>query len=184
MKTPPFTLFLILIVGLTGVIGFTQQDESGQGNPYADLKPDANGRLSQVRMQPLFRIVADKDIENDKRLRDYTYIERDEEHKLDNKGQIKSTEVKTYEVMEIYGEQVQRLIAKNDKPLAAKDAEKEEAKVRKIIDKRKNESGDARRKRAQKEEKDRDEGRQFVREIADAYNFHLAGTESLGGRDA
>ena len=37
-------------------------------------------------MQQLFRVVADKDIENDKRLRDYTYIERDEEHKLGGKG--------------------------------------------------------------------------------------------------
>jgi hypothetical protein len=129
-------------------------------------------------------VVADKDIENDKRLRDYTYIERDEEHKLDGKGQIKSTEVKTYELMEIYGEQVQRLIEKGDKPLDAKDAAKEEEKVQKIIDKRKSESEDERRKREQKEEKDREQGRQFVREVADAYNFRLVKTESLGGRDA
>ncbi len=134
-------------------------------------------------MQQLFRIVADKDIENDKRLRDYTYVERDEEHKLDGKGQIKSTEVKTYEVMELYGEKVQRLIEKNDKALDAKDAAKEEEKIQKVIDKRKNESEDARRKRERKEEKDREEGRQFVREVADAYNFRLVGTESLGGRE-
>src|SRR5216684_3756693 len=62
------------------------------------LQPDARGVLSQQQMQQLFRVVADKDIENDKRLRDYTYIERDEEHKLDGKGQVKSTDVKTYEV--------------------------------------------------------------------------------------
>ncbi len=70
-------------------------------------------------MQELFRVVADKDIENDKRLRNYTYVERDEEHKLDRKGQVRSTEIKTYEVMELYGEQVQRLIEKNDKTLDA-----------------------------------------------------------------
>ncbi len=135
-------------------------------------------------MQQLFRVVADKDIENDKRLRDYTYIERDEEHKLDGKGQIKSTEVKTYEVMELYGEQVQRLIRKDDKALDAKDAAKEEEKIQKVIDKRKNESDDARKKRELKEEKDREEGRKFVREVADAYSFHLVGTEPLGGREA
>src|SRR5271156_4002991 len=99
-----------------------------------DLKPDASGKLSQEQMQQLLRIVADKDLENDKRLRDYTYIERDEEHKLDGKGQVKSTEIKTYEVMEIYGEQVQRLIEKDDKKLDAKDAAKEEEKVQKVID--------------------------------------------------
>lgn len=132
----------------------------------------------------MFRVVADKDIENDKRLRDYTYIERDEEHKLDGKGEIKSTEVKTYDVMEIYGEQVQRLIEKDNQALNAKDAAKEEEKIQKIIDKRRNESEEARKKREQKEEKDREQGRQFVREVADAYDFRLVGTESLGGRDA
>src|SRR6266487_618756 len=45
-------------------------------NPKLDLTPDANGALSQEQMQQLFRVVADKAIENDKRLRDYTYIER------------------------------------------------------------------------------------------------------------
>jgi hypothetical protein len=90
-----------------------------------DLKPDPDGALSQQQMQRLFRVVADKDMENDKRLRDYTYIERDEEHKLDGKGQVKSTEIKTYEVMELYGEQVRRLIEKDNKPLEAKDAAKE-----------------------------------------------------------
>jgi hypothetical protein len=149
-----------------------------------DLKPDAKGNLSQEQMQKLFRVVADKDIENDKRLRDYTYIERDEEHKLDGKGQVKSTEAKTYEVMELYGEQVQRLIAKDDKPLDSKEAANEEEKIQKVIDKRKNESEDERRKREEKEQKDREHDRQFVREVADAYDFKLIGTELVGGREA
>jgi hypothetical protein len=149
-----------------------------------DLKPDANGKLSQEQMRQLFRIVADKDIENDKRLRDYTYIERDEEHKRDGKGQIKSTEVKTYEVMELYGEQVQRLIEKDDKALDSKDAAKEEEKIQKIVDKRKNESESEREKRREKEAKDREEARKFVREVADAYDFKLVGTELVGGREA
>jgi hypothetical protein len=40
--------------------------------PAPDLKPDANGNLSQGQMRQLFRVVADKDIENDKKQRDYT----------------------------------------------------------------------------------------------------------------
>jgi hypothetical protein len=149
-----------------------------------DLTPDANGALSQQQMQELFRVVAGKDEENDKRLRDYTYIEREEEHKLDGKGEEKSTEAKTYEVMELYGEQVQRLIEKDDQPLSEKEKAKEEEKLQKIIDKRKNESEDERKKREEKEEKDRENGRKFVREIADAYNFKLVGTELVGGREA
>ncbi|HVR26090.1 MAG TPA: hypothetical protein VMU26_22555 [Candidatus Polarisedimenticolia bacterium] len=149
-----------------------------------DLKPDAHGALSQEQMQRLFRVVADKDIENDKRLRNYTYLERDEEHKLDGKGQVKSTEAKTYEVMELYGEQVQRLTEKNDKPLDAKDAAKEEEEIQKIINKRKDESENDRRKRGEKEQKGREEDRKFVLEVADAYNFKLVGTELVGGREA
>jgi hypothetical protein len=85
--------------------------------------------------------------------------------------------------MEIYGEQVERLIAKNDKPLSDKDAKKEDEKIQKVIEKRKNESEHDREKREKKEEKDREQNRQFVREVADAYNFHFAGIESLAGRD-
>jgi hypothetical protein len=149
-----------------------------------DLTPDANGQLSQEQMQRLLRVVADKDIENDKRLRDYTYIEREVTNKLDGKGLTKSTEEHTYEILEIYGEQVERLIEKDDKPLDAKEAAKEEEKIQKIMDKRKNESEADRKKREEKEEKEREDDRKFVREVADAYNFKLVGTESVGGREA
>jgi hypothetical protein len=149
-----------------------------------DLTPDATGALSQEQMRQLFRVVADKDRENDKRLRDYTYTERDVQHNLDGKGQTKSIEVKKYEVLEIYGEQVQRLIEKDDKPLNARDAAKEEEKIQKIIDKRENESEDDRRKREEKEEKEREDNRKFVNEVADAYNFKLVGTELVGDREA
>jgi hypothetical protein len=149
-----------------------------------DLTPDAHGSLSQAQMQQLFRVVAEKDMENDKLQRNYTYIERQVESRFDGKGNTKSNEVKTYEVLEIYGEQVEKLIEKNDKPLSQKDAAKEEEKVQKIIDKRKIESEGERRKREEREEKDREQGRKFVTEVADAYNFKLVGTEFVGGREA
>jgi hypothetical protein len=139
--------------------------------------------LSEDQIRNLIRQTAEKDMENDKRQRDYTYIQREEQHKLDGKGETKSTEIKTSEIMELYGEQVERLISKDDKPLSDKDAKKEEEKIQKVIEKRKNESEHDREKHEKKEEKDREQGRQFVREVADAYNFHMAGIESLAGRD-
>jgi len=152
--------------------------------PDLDLTAGPDGKLSQDRMQQLFRVVAEKDIENDKRQRDYTYIERQVQHNLDSKGKIKSTEVKTYEVLEIYGEQVERLIEKDDKPLNAKEASKEEEKIQKIIEKHKNESEADRRKREEKELKQREDDRKFVREVADAFDFKLVGTEPVAGRSA
>ncbi len=139
--------------------------------------------LSQEQIQALVRQAADKDLENDKKLRDYTYTEREEEHKLDSDGQTKSTETRTYEIMVLFEEQVRKLVAKDDKPLPENDAKKEDEKIQRIIDKRKDESEDDRQKRLKKAEKEREDGRQFVKEVADAYNFRWVGTESLNGRE-
>jgi hypothetical protein len=185
-------LFILLSALFASELIYGQQAPSSDRNsetfPAAlslpDLTPDANGALSQKQMQELLRVVAEKDIENDKKLRDYTYTEREVNSKLDGKGAVKSTEEKTYDILEIYGEQVQRLTEKDDKPLSQKEAAKEDEKIQKIIDKRKNESDGEHKKRLEKEEKEREDERKFVLEVADAYNFKLVGTETLGGRDA
>lgn len=139
--------------------------------------------ISQQNFRELLRYAQDREVENEKRLRDYTYIEREEERKLDGNGQVKKVETRTHEVLEVYGEPVERLIAKDDKPLSEEEAKKEEEKIQKIMDKRKNESESDRRKRLEKEEKEREEDRKFVLEIADAFNFRLVGSETLDGRD-
>src|SRR3954452_24116995 len=164
--------------------GVAQESPASRSTPEIDVTPDAHGAISQSKIEQLFRVVGQKDMENHKRQRDYTYIERQVENRVDAKGKIKSTEAKTYEVLNIYGEQIERLIEKNDKPLSPKDAAKEEEKIQKIIDKNKNESEGDRRKRAEREEKGREDNRKFVTEVADAYNFKLVGTESIGAREA
>jgi hypothetical protein len=151
--------------------------------PPPDLTPDATGKLSQEQMRQLTRVVAQNYRDNYKKLRDYTYVDREVAHKLDGHGQVKSTEIKTYEIMELYGEPVARLIEKDDKPLDRKDAVKEEERIQKMADKRKNESEDEQRKRQAEREKDRQKGREFVSEVAEAYNFRLVGSEALNERD-
>lgn len=148
-----------------------------------DLSPDASGTVPPEQIRELLRRAEEKDIENDKRQRDYTYIERQEEHKLDGHGDVAKTEIRTSEILMVSGEQVEKLIAKDDKPLSDDEAKKEDEKIQKIIDKRKNESENDRRKRLEKEEKSREEDRKFVLEIADAFNFRLAGAEVIDGRD-
>lgn len=138
--------------------------------------------LNQEQIRELIRRAAERDLENNKQQRNYTYIERAEEHKLDGNGKVKSVETKTYEVMDLYGDQVQRLIAKDDKPLPAKDAAREEEKIQKVIDKRKNEADEDRKKRLEKADKQREEDREFVKEVADAYNFRLVSVDALDGR--
>ena len=63
-------------------------------------------------------------MENDKKQRDYTYIQREEEHKLDGNGQLKSSESRTYEIMVLYEEQVRKLIAKRRQAAQRKRCQK------------------------------------------------------------
>ena len=172
-------IFMLSIAGLAcwSGLAFAQRAPDSPASP----SPPAT-TLSQDQIQDLIRRAAERDIENDKLGHNYTYVERAEEHKLDGNGRIKSTESKTYEVMALYGEQMRRLVQKDDKPLSAKDASKEEEKIQKLIDKRKNESDEDRKKRLEKEEKQRAEDREFVKEIADAYTFRFSGLSSLDGR--
>ena len=148
-----------------------------------DLKPDATGNVPVAPIRELLRRAEEKDLENDKRARDYTYVEREEIHHLDGHGGTKKVESRTLEILEVYGEPVERLVAKEDKPLPADEAKKEDDKIQKIIDKRKNESEKDRRKRLEREEKSREEDRQFVLEVADAFNFRLLGSEVIEGHD-
>jgi hypothetical protein len=182
-------LFLLLVFLRAGMPAFGQDPSSTAPGTQPsttllpDLTPDANGNLSQEQMRQLVRVVTENYRANYKKERDYTYIDHEVENKLNGEDGIKSAQSTTYEVMELYGEQVRRLIAKDDKPLSGKDAAKEEERINKITNERKNESDEARAKRQAGEEKQREKNREFVREVADAYDFRLVGSEMLNGRD-
>jgi len=169
MKTPR----VVLLVAAVFIAGTTAQE----------APPPTDSSLSTEQIQALIRQAADKDLENDKKLRNYTYVQREDEHKLDGDSKVKSSESRTFEILVLYEEQVRKQIAKDDKPLSEKDARKEDDKIQKIIDKRKDESENDRKKRVAKADKEREEGRQFVKEIADAYNFRFVGMENLNGRE-
>ncbi len=139
--------------------------------------------LTENEIRELIRRSADNDVENTKRQRDYTYVQRNEQRRLDGKGGVKSTESKTYEIMVLSGEPVSKLIAKEDQPLSGKEAKKEDDKIQKLVEKYQKESEGARNKRMAKEQKSVEEDRQFVREIADAFRFRFVAIEPVDGRD-
>ena len=95
-----------------------------------DLKPDATGAVPAEQIRELLRRAEENDMANDKQLRDYTYIEREERRDLDGHGRVKKTETRTSEVLEIYGGPVERLTAKDDKPLPAGEAKKKTTRSR------------------------------------------------------
>lgn len=157
--------------------------EAAPSAPHPDLTPDAKGNLSSDQMRELTRVVAQNFRDNFKKQANYTFVQRDVERTMSGDGKVKSTEIRTYDVIEIYGEEVWRMIEKDDKPLDAKEAAKEEDKIQKIIDKHKDESEEDRRKREEKEAKRREESRKFVTAVADSHEFKLVGTEDIGGRE-
>jgi hypothetical protein len=145
--------------------------------------PQRTPDISEEEIRKLIQKVAENDIVNDQKQRDYTYTEREEESKVDGTGQVKSTESTIHEIMVLYGEQVERLVSKNGKPLSEKEASKEDERIQKIMEKRKNETEEEREKRQKQQAKDREQEREFVKEVSDAYTFHVAGLESIDGRD-
>src|SRR5215469_81670 len=127
MQLKPAT-FLLLVSALAALAPVSVA-QAIPDPPGANIP--ASTSLSEDQIRHLIREAADNDQENEKKLRDYTFVGRQETRHLDGHGHVKATDIKTFDVMEIYGEQVQKVISKDDKPLSQKDAKKEDDKIQK-----------------------------------------------------
>ena len=132
----------------------------------------------------IIRRAIDSDQHNFELARKYTCEQREVEREVDKNGKAKSEKIKTYDITIYYDEVYSRLIQENDKPLSEKEEKKEQEKLDKFLAKRKNENESERQKRLAKMEKDRQEGRAFLRDVLNAYDFVLRGEEVMNGRTA
>jgi len=112
----------------------------------------------------------------------YTGNQRVEERKLTKEGEIKDSSSKTFEVLYLFGEEYQKLIAEDDRPLSADQAAKEQKKLDKAYAERADESERERVKRLEKQRKEEEERRKFRAEIVKAFDFTLLGEETVDGR--
>lgn len=119
-----------------------------------------------------------RDLLNFERLKNYTYVEHDEERSFDKHAKLVKTERETYEVMILGGHDYEKLIERDDKPLPPGEARKEQEKMDKEIEKRKHESAEDKAKI----EKERREQRKFLNEIPEEFNFKLLGVENVSGK--
>jgi hypothetical protein len=113
--------------------------------------------------------------------RNYTCQQREVVKHLDKHGDVKSTEVKTFDISFYYGEEYSRLIMVDDKPLDDKQKKKEDEKLEKFLAKYRNESEEDRQKRRDKEKKERQESRAYRLDVANAYDFRVVGEEEIEG---
>jgi hypothetical protein len=130
----------------------------------------------------IIRRSVEKDRLNFERANDYSYVQHSEQRLLDKEGRASKVESRTYDVIVIDGEPYEKLVAKDGKPLSESEARKEQEKLDRELARRRSEKPGERSRRLSEQEKRRREGREFAREIPEAFTFRLAGQETLEGR--
>jgi hypothetical protein len=113
--------------------------------------------------------------------RNYTFLERQEQRRVDGLGKVTETESQTWDVTVIEGSPYRRVVARNDKPLTPREQKKEEEKLQRIQEERRKESKELRARRIAEWERKQERQREPLSELPDAFEFKLAGEETVNG---
>jgi hypothetical protein len=116
--------------------------------------------------------------------KNYTYTVVTEQRHLDKSGRVKRTESVTEEVLILYGRRYARLVARDGRPLSPDQERKEREKMDKEVARRARESPEQKEKRAREEDRNLKQQEEIMREVADAFDFRLAGEEAVDGHPA
>jgi hypothetical protein len=106
-----------------------------------------------------------------------TYLERDENRRLDTVGRVKSEEVDISRTILVNGVPFEQLVERNGQRPSVEEERKEKEK----LDKLKRETSEQRAERLRKQE---EETASLVREVPKAFDFQLVGEEVVNGRPA
>ncbi len=106
----------------------------------------------------------------------YTYIERDEDRRLDSLGEIRSEDAEVTKMILVNGARFEQLIEHNGHPPSAE----EQRRNAEDLDKLKHETSEERTVRLRKMQ----ENRSFLRDVLEAFDFNLVGEEVAEGRPA
>jgi hypothetical protein len=162
---------------------------SPQATPELSGTPTKTSETQLPELPPtsdpkeIVRRSTERDNRNFERARNYTFQQREVEKHLGKHGEVRSTEIKTYDVTFYYGREYSRLIQKNDKPLSTEEQKTEDEKLEKFLSKLRNQSEEEHEKQLAREKKQREEMRAFLRDVVNAYDFKLVGEENIGGSD-
>jgi hypothetical protein len=120
----------------------------------AFLYPRVEGAEPLPELEPLLKSITANQEKIEQLRERYTFRQTETQNKLDGKGQIKESEVSTYEVTPVYGTFVRRLISAKGKELSPPEREKEDRRVQKLIE----DIVKRREKRLQKQQRARERG--------------------------
>ncbi len=134
------------------------------------------------------REIVRRSLELDRRdqaaVRNYTYLERQLEKQFDSSGAVKQQSLRTFDVTMQEGSPYRRLVARNDQPLSPEEQQHEQEKLEANIELRRHETPEQRQRRLAEWERRRSRQRDPLHEVPDAFDFHIAGTETIAGRPA
>ncbi len=122
------------------------------------------------------------DDRSDRLARDYTYKLRDEIRELDGSGHVKSVHSTVDEVLYIAGKRYFRPLEKDDKPVPAGEARREQAKIDRAAAAAGRLTDAEHEKRIESAENERAKQRAEYKDLPDAYNFQLTGETEVDGR--
>jgi hypothetical protein len=106
----------------------------------------------------------------------YTYVERDEDRRLNSLGQVESESVDVTRIVVVNGARFEQLLEHNGQPPSAKEQKRSDDD----LDKLKHETPDEQTARIRKDQ----ENRAFLQDVLEAFDFRLVGEETVGGRPA
>jgi len=106
----------------------------------------------------------------------YTYMERDEDRRLDSLGLVKSENIDVTRMILVNGARFGQLIEHNGQLPSAEEQKKRDD----VLEKLKHESSEERAARLHKDQ----ENMSFLWDVLAAFDFHLVGEEVLDGRPA
>lgn len=121
---------------------------------------------------------------NEQQLRSYVSRTQSDAKRFEQDGNLKTEEVKTFDDVLVNGFHVSKLVAKNGKPLTDADQQKEDSRIAKLVEARKRETPEQHERRLAAAKEKQEKMWRFAREILDAFDFQMAGEETLNGRKA
>jgi hypothetical protein len=131
----------------------------------------------------MVRRAVEYDVKYANLVRQYTFIERENNRQLDAKGNVKEKRLRTWDVTLLEGSPYRRLIARDDKPLPEAEQKFEEDKLKHNLELRRHETPEQRRVRLEEARRKEEKTRAPIREIPDAFDFRLLGEDKVDGVD-
>jgi hypothetical protein len=106
----------------------------------------------------------------------YIYMERDDDRRMDSRGQVKSENVDVTRMILVNGARFEQLMEHNGQLPSAREQRKSDEDLEKL----KHETPAEQTARLRKDQ----ENRSFLRDVLEAFDFHLIGEEVLNSRPA